>query len=100
MKIVFSLQISEVGTDSVLHIPGLNAMRQDLLVHVPSGNIMIWKQATVRGEIPQYCSNSQTHDTKWPKNVFGHLNCTNVITLDAKYQMSKCVCVVPEAIFH
>lgn len=73
MKIAFSRQISEVGTDSVLHIPGLNAMRQDLLVHVPSGNIMIWKQATVRGEIPQYCSNSQNHDTKWPTNVFGHL---------------------------
>lgn len=72
MKIVFSQP--RLAQTVRAYIPGLNAMRQDLLVHVPSGNIMIWKQATVRGEIPQYCSKSWNKVTQkhvWTLKLYG-----------------------------
>lgn len=67
MASVFSQQILEAGTDSEsVHIPGLNAMRQDLLVHVPSGNIMIWKSHSQRGNTSALLSSALT---KWNRNV-------------------------------
>lgn len=35
------------GRKGAVHIPALNEMRPDLLVHVPSGNIMICKKQTI-----------------------------------------------------